>query len=82
MSFGLGRAGTLNLSASHGVSGVAPQWSLALGVGTAFPYLSHLGGRSMSETLQGTFGGGTHGLPKSGGTTGSTATTRGRGRKP
>lgn len=82
LSVAVGRAGTVNFSASRGIAGAAPQWSFALGVGTAFPYLSHLGGRSMSETLQGTFGGGTHGLPKSGGTTGSTATTRGRGRKP
>jgi len=85
MSFGVGRAGTVNLSASHGISGVAPQWSFALGVGTAFPYLSHLGGGSTNATLQQTFGGGTHGLGKGGGTTTGTTTGtsgRGRGRKP
>ena len=83
LSVAVGRAGTVNLSASRGIAGAAPQWSFALGVGTAFPYLSHLGGRSMSETLQGTFGGGTHGLPKTGtGTAGNTASARGRGRKP
>ena len=89
MSFGIGRAGTLNLSASHGISGVAPQWSFALGVGTAFPYLSHVGGGSTNATLQQAFGGGTHGLGKGSGTgttTGGTTTTttsgRGRGRKP
>ena len=90
MSFGVGRAGTVNLSASHGVSGVAPKWSFALGVGTAFPYLSRLGGGSTNETLQQTFGGGTHGLGNgkgsgTGTTTGGTTTTtsgRGRGRKP
>ena len=85
MSFGIGRAGTLNLSASHGISGVAPQWSFALGVGTAFPYLSHVGGGSTNATLQQAFGGGTHGLGKGGGTTTGTTTGtsgRGRGRKP
>ena len=85
MSFGIGRAGTLNLSASHGISGVAPQWSFALGVGTAFPYLSRVGGGSTNATLQQTFGGGTHGLGKGGGTTTGTTTGtsgRGRGRKP
>ena len=85
MSFGVGRAGTLNLSASHGISGVAPQWSFALGVGTAFPYLSHVGGGSTNATLQQAFGGGTHGLKKggtttTGTTTGTTTTTSGRGR--
>ena len=83
MSFGIGRAGTLNLSASHGLSGIAPQWSFAMGVGTAFPYLSHLGGGSTNATLQQTFGGGTHGLGtgKGSGTgTGTTTTTSGRGR--
>jgi hypothetical protein len=88
MSFGIGRAGTLNLSASHGMSGIAPKWSFALGMGTAFPYLSHLGGGSTNATLQQTFGGGTHGLGNgkgSGTGTGTTTTTtggRGRGRKP
>ena len=87
MSFGIGRAGTLNLSASHGISGVAPQWSFALGVGTAFPYLNHVGGSSTVETLQQTFGGGTHGLGNgngngSGTTTTTTSSGRGRGRKP
>ena len=84
MSFGIGRAGTLNLSVSHGVSGIAPKWSFAMGVGTAFPYLSHVGGGSTKATLQQTFGGGTHGLGNGKGTgSGTTSTTgRGRGRKP
>ena len=82
MSFGIGRAGTLNLSASHGLSGIAPNWSFAMGVGTAFPYLSHVGGGSTNATLQQTFGGGTHGLGKGSGTTTTTTTGRGRGRKP
>lgn len=85
VSFNVGRAGTLNLTTSHGVSGVAPAWSFALGLGTAFPYLSHLGGSSPNSTLQDSFGGGTHGLPTTTGNgkgTGTTTTGRGRGRKP
>jgi hypothetical protein len=79
---------TINLNASHGVSGLAPKWSLAIGFGTAFPYLSHLGAGSPLGALSDTFGGGTHGLD--GGTTGSGSGTtsgsgssngRGRGRK-
>ena len=69
-------ATTLNMSASHGLSGLAPEWSLALGVGTAFPYLSHLGAGSALDNLRNTFGGGSHGL---GGRSGSGS---GRGRKP
>ena len=53
---------TLNVNASHGVSGVAPRWSLAIGLGTAFPYLTHVGAGSPIDALRGTFGGGTHGL--------------------
>jgi hypothetical protein len=79
---------TINLNASHGVSGLAPKWSLAIGFGTAFPYLNHLGAGSPLGALSDTFGGGTHGLD--GGTTGGSGTTpgtggsssgRGRGRK-
>lgn len=75
---------TLNVSASHGVSGLAPKWSLAIGFGTAFPYLNHVGAGSPLGTLSDAFGGGTHGL--GGGTTGSGSGTggssngRGRGR--
>ena len=73
---------TLNLNASHGVSGLAPRWSLAIGLGTAFPYLSHLGAGSPLGALGDTFGGGTHGLD--GGTTGAgtggSSSGRGRGR--
>ena len=32
---------SVNVGASHGVSGIAPRWSLALGIGTAFPVLGH-----------------------------------------
>lgn len=53
---------TLNVSGSHGLGGAAPAWSFAMGVGTAFPYLSHLGSGSLTGMLQETFGGGTHGL--------------------
>jgi hypothetical protein len=76
---------TLNVNASHGMSGLAPRWSLAIGLGTAFPYLNHLGAGSPIDQLRQTFGGGTHGL--GGGTTtgnsgnGGTGTGKGRGRK-
>ena len=65
LSFGLGGKTTLNLTTSHRLSGSAPDWSLAIGIGTAFPYLTHLGPGgtgSLNETLQNTFGGGTHGI--------------------
>lgn len=73
---------TLNVSASHGVSGLAPKWSLAIGFGSAFPYLNHVGAGSPLGTLSDAFGGGTHGL--GGGTvgsgTGGSSNGRGRGR--
>lgn len=76
---------TLNLNASRGISGVAPRWSLAIGFGTAFPYLSHLGAGSPLGGVSDTFGGGTHGLGGGGtgtGTgTGGSSSGRGRGRK-
>ena len=53
---------TLNLNASHGLGGLAPRWSFALGLGTAFPYLNHLGAGSPIDQLRETFAGGTHGL--------------------
>lgn len=31
----------LNVSTAHGLSGIAPKWSIALGIGTAFPTLGH-----------------------------------------
>lgn len=31
----------LNLTSSHGLSGIAPKWSVAVGIGTAFPTLGH-----------------------------------------
>lgn len=71
----LAGANTLNVSTSHGLSGAAPNWSLALGIGTAFPYLNHLGAGSASGALRGAFTGGTHGL---GSGSGSIKTGRGR----
>ncbi len=83
---------TWNVSASHGLRGAAPAWSLAMGIGTAFPYLSHLGSGSLTDLLQETFGGGTHGLGNgngagngvgngnSGATTHGNSAGKGRGR--
>jgi hypothetical protein len=65
---------TLNLTTSHGLSGAAPSWSVAMGVGTAFPYLRHLDSGSLTDLLRHAFGGGTHGL--------GTAAGSGRGRHP
>ena len=45
---------SLNVSATHGLSGIAPTWSLALGIGTAFSPLAH---REPGQ-LRKTFGGG------------------------
>jgi hypothetical protein len=78
---------TLNVNASRGVSGLAPKWSLAIGIGTAFPYLSRVGAGSAIDQLRDTFGGGTHGLDggttgDSGTGTGGTSTERERGRRP
>jgi hypothetical protein len=76
---------TLNINASHGVSGLAPRWSLAIGLGTAFPYLNHLGAGSPIDELRQTFGGGSHGLGGSSGTgsgnSGNAGGSKGRGRK-
>lgn len=69
LSFSVSGPSTLNLSATRGLSGAAPSWSFALGFGTAFPYLNHLGsGGSSLGALNSAFGGGTHGsqLPGAG----------------
>jgi hypothetical protein len=71
---------TFNANASHGVGGSAPRWSLAFGLGTAFPYLNHLGAHSAAESLQQTFGGGTHGLSNQGNGNAAGKTNSGRGR--
>lgn len=81
-SYVVRRPATVNVNASRGVSGIAPRWSLAIGFGTAFPYLSRLGAGPLGA-LGDTFGGGTHGLPGgtgagSGG--GGASSGRGRGR--
>jgi hypothetical protein len=51
--FGLAVVGptTLNLSASHGLSGIAPRWSLAVGVGTAFSSLGHGGASQLKKAF-------------------------------
>jgi hypothetical protein len=77
---------TLNVNASHGMSGLAPRWSLAIGLGTAFPYLNHLGAGSPIDQLRETFGGGTHGLGGTGSGSGNpggagSGSGRGKGRK-
>ena len=73
---------TLNVNASHGMSGLAPRWSLAIGLGTAFPYLNHLGAGSPIDQLRNTFGGGTHGLGGTGtGNSGGSGSGRGKSRK-
>jgi hypothetical protein len=79
-SFVVGGSRTLNLNISHGVSGSAPSWSMALGFGTAFPYLNHVGARSSDASLVNTFGGGTHGLPNGGTSGSSNGKGNGRGR--
>jgi hypothetical protein len=63
-------AQTLHVSASHGLGGAAPTWSLGMAFGTAFPYLNHLGAGSSLGQVNQAFGGGTHGLT-SGGAPGS-----------
>jgi hypothetical protein len=80
-SFGLGGRTTLNVTTSRGISGAAPDWSIAVGIGTAFPYLTHLGAGTPSETLQEAFGGGTHGIGNGGNGNGSGSTkTTGKGK--
>ena len=81
VSFGVGRAGTVNVTGSRHLSGAAPSWSLTIGVGTAFPYLNHLGGSSPNSTLQQSFGAGTHGLGNGNSGKGTGTTNRGRGKK-
>ena len=52
---------TAHINISHGISGAAPDWGFGFGVGTAFPYLGHLGADSFQQ-LRSTFGSGSHGL--------------------
>jgi hypothetical protein len=71
---------SLNLNASRGLSGLAPRWSFALGLGTAFPYLNHLGAGSPIDQLRETFAGGTHGLGNGGGSGGGSGNAGGNGK--
>lgn len=61
VAYALRGATTFNLSASHGLGGAAPSWSLVVAIGSAFPYLNHLGAGS-AMTLRNTFGGGSQGI--------------------
>lgn len=59
LSYHVAGRSTLNVAVSKGVSGAAPNWSLAIGFGTAFPYLNHLGSSGSSmRTLNAAVGGG------------------------
>jgi hypothetical protein len=78
-SLGFGGRTTLNITTSRGLSGSAPVWSFAAGIGTAFPYLTHIGAGSPSDALQATFGGGTHGIGNNGGGA-SKSNGKGKGR--
>lgn len=44
-------ATSVNLSTSHGLSGIAPRWSLAFGVGTAFPVLGHANSAPLAKAF-------------------------------
>jgi hypothetical protein len=66
-------ATTLHLSTGRGLSGSAPVWSVAVGIGTAFPYVNHVG--AATDALRQALGSGSHGSGGSSGTSG-----RGRGR--
>jgi hypothetical protein len=61
----------LNIETSRGISGATPRWSAVIGIGTAF------GSLDGARALRTAFGGGRHGLAKSGS---ATAGSRGRGR--
>lgn len=42
---------SVNVGASHGLSGAAPRWSLALGIGTAFPVLGHANAAPLAKAF-------------------------------
>ena len=44
-------ATSVNVGASRGLSGIAPRWSLALGVGTAFPVLGHANAAPLAKAF-------------------------------
>lgn len=42
---------SVNVSASHGLGGAAPRWSLAFGIGTAFPVLGHANAAPLAKAF-------------------------------
>lgn len=55
--------GAISLNASHGVSGMAPSWSVALGIGSDFAAVGTTSARSLrtaTSQLRRAFGGGRH----------------------
>ncbi len=42
---------SVNIGASHGLSGAAPRWSLAFGIGTAFPVLGHANAAPLAKAF-------------------------------
>ena len=72
MSYNVAGPWALNIQTSRGLSGATPEWSAVIGIGTAF------GSLDGARELRSAFGGGRHGLKKSGITGGST----GRSRRP
>ena len=68
LSYSVAGPFALNLETSRGLSGATPEWSAVVGVGTAF------GSLDGARALRTAFGGGRHGLKKSGSSSG-----RGRG---
>lgn len=73
MSYNVAGPWALNIETSRGISGATPEWSAVVGIGTAF------GSLDGARELRSAFGGGRHGLKKSG--VGSSA-SNGRGRRP
>lgn len=74
LSYNVAGPFALNIQTSRGISGATPQWSAVIGIGTAF------GSLDGARELRTAFGGGRHGLKKSG--SGSSSSSFGRGRKP
>lgn len=74
MSYNVAGPWALNIQTSRGISGATPQWSAVIGIGTAF------GSLDGARELRSAFGGGRHGLKKSG--IGGSAASGGRGRRP
>jgi hypothetical protein len=68
LSYAVAGPFALNLETSRGLSGATPEWSAVIGIGSAF------GSLDGARALRTAFGGGRHGLKKSGSSSG-----RGRG---